>query len=77
MGGREIYVHDLAENDAVRRSMVRDQYPGSKSMQTEAKLKAGETHEIKFLAVILGARTPAPRIDAPVIQIPLFRGVAA
>ena len=30
-----------------------------------------EAYEIKFFAVILGVRTPAPRIDDPVTQIPL------
>jgi hypothetical protein len=28
---------------------------------------------MRFLAVIRGARTPAPKIDTPVIQIPLPR----
>lgn len=29
-----------------------------------------ETHEIKFFVLILGARTPPPRILDPVIKIP-------
>lgn len=31
------------------------------------------THEIKFLVLILGARTPPPKIEAPVTKIPLLR----
>lgn len=39
----------------------------------DATCSAGsdQAYEIRFLAVILGARTPAPRMDDPVIQIPL------
>lgn len=29
------------------------------------------THEIKFFVLILGARTPPPRIEAPVMKMPL------
>lgn len=32
---------------------------------------AGDTYEIKFLVLILGARTPPPKMDAPVTKIPL------
>lgn len=32
----------------------------------------GNTHEIRFLVRIRGARTPPPTMDAPVMKIPLW-----
>jgi hypothetical protein len=39
--------------------------------QLDSREATGSTHEIKFFVLILGARTPPPRIEAPVMKIPL------
>jgi hypothetical protein len=50
--------YDFAEDDTTPHQMY--------SRET-----TGSTHEIKFFVLILGARTPPPRIEAPVMKIPL------
>lgn len=54
---------DLAEDDSGPISLIRFQpaYPNK------------TTHEIRFFVRIRGARTPPPKIDAPVTKIPLRR----
>lgn len=49
---------NLAEDDAV-------------AVSAAPEIWTAETHEIKFLVLILGARTPPPKMDAPVTKIPL------
>jgi hypothetical protein len=54
---------DLAEDDAFSPSQNRGWYEGAE----------GETDLMRFLVVILGVRTPPPRIDEPVTKIPLLK----
>lgn len=47
-------------------------YVSCRPCSTAAALpRCDTTYEIKFLVLILGARTPPPKMDAPVTKIPL------
>lgn len=59
---------DFAEDDAEGRG-------ASQCVAYDGHRSECRTDEIRFLAVILGVRTPAPRIEEPVIQIPLSNRV--
>jgi len=54
-----VYCNDFAENDAFERLVV------------DNRKQKRQPYLIKFFVVILGVRTPPPRIDAPVTKIPL------
>lgn len=56
---------DLAEDDPV--IVCKSYQPSRRTTYTTTP----ETYEIKFLVLILGARTPPPKMDAPVTKIPL------
>lgn len=56
---------DFAENDAEGRECAVSWLVFCESEQREG------LHLMRFLVVILGARTPPPRIEEPVMKIPL------
>lgn len=56
---------DLAEDDPV--IVCKSYQPSRRTTHTTTP----DTYEIKFLVLILGARTPPPKMDAPVTKIPL------
>lgn len=56
---------DLAEDDPV--IVCKSYQPSRRTTYTTTP----DTYEIKFLVLILGARTPPPKMDAPVTKIPL------
>lgn len=56
---RTVDSDDFAEDDT---DASAPNHPGTQLVRT---------YEMRFLVLILGARTPPPRIDAPVMKIPL------